>query len=264
MTAEEQAAADAAAKATKDTADAAAAKAASDAAAKAASDAAAKTAADAAAALAAAKPVTLEGMTAERLREIYKSSPEMFAGLVPEVKKEAPQETPPPKSAAPKFGDVEIKLPEDVPVNKETIDAYLVHAKEVGLSAAQVQAEIDFQSKSYRAAVAKQAPLTQAQQDAANVEALKRDFGASYEANMATARGAFDKIKDRHPELEAKLKTSDPAYVKLLLELGNADRDDSTPNRGAPRNGTETDAAEKDAEKRLQERFNNSPQLFTS
>lgn len=247
MTAEE--------KATKDTADAAAA--------KSAGDAAAKTAADAAAALA-AKPVTLEGMTAERLREIYKSSPEMFAGLVPEVKKEAPKEAPPLKSAAPKFGDVEIKLPEDVPVNKETIDAYLVHAKEVGLSATQVQAEIDFQSKSYRAAVAKQAPLTPAQQDAANVEILKKDFGAKYEESMATARAAFDKIKDRHPELEAKLKTSDPAYVKLLLELGNADRDDSTPNRGAPRNGTETDAAEKDEEKRLQERFNNSPQLFTS
>lgn len=253
MTAEEQAAADASAKATKD---------ASDAAAKAAGDAAAKAAADAAA-LAAAKPVTLEGMTPERLKEIYKSSPEMFAGLIPEVK-EAPKDAPPPKSAAPKFGDVEIKLPEDVPTNPETIAAYLVHAKEVGLSPAQVQAEIDFQAKSYRAVMAKQAPLTPAQQDAANVEVLKKDFGASYDANMATARGAFDKIKGRHPDLEAKLKTSDPAYVKLLLELGNADRDDSTPNTGSSRNGNETDAAEKDAEKRLQERFNNSPQLFTS
>lgn len=247
MTAEEQAAADAA----KVIAD------------KAAADVAAKTAADAAAVLA-AKPATLEGMTPERLREIYKSSPEMFAGLVPEPQKEAPKEALPTKSAAPKFGDVEIKLPEDVPVNKETIDAYLVHAAKHGLSAAQVQAEIDFQADNHRAAVARQKPPTPAEQDAANVALLKKDFGNDYDANMATARGAFDKIKDRHPELADKLKTSDPAYVKLLLELGNADKDDITPNTGSSRNGNETDAAEKDADAKLRERYNNSPQMFTS
>lgn len=252
MTAEEQVAADAAAKVAKDAAD------------KVTADAVAKTAADAAVALA-AKPVSLEGMTAERLKEIYKSSPEMFAGLVPEPSKEVKKvEEPPKQSAAPTLGDIEIKLPTDVPVDRAALDSRLALAQELGLTAAQFQRQLDHEVKVAREFYAKQKTPTLAEQDAANVETLKKDFGADYEANMATARAAFDKIKTRHPELEAKLKTSDPAYVKLLLELGNADKDDTTPNRGDPRNGNETDAAEKDAEARLRSRYNNSPQLFTT
>lgn len=247
MTAEAQAAADAAAKKTADDA-------------KAVTDAAAKKASDEAA----ARP-GIEGMTPEKLQALYKQSPELFKGVVPEpVKEEKKIEAPPKQSAAPTLGDVEIKLPADVPVDRAALDARLALAKEVGLTPAQFQRQLDHEVALAREFYAKQPKVqTPAEQDAANVAVLKKDFGADYEANMATARGTFDKIKGRHPDLEAKLKTSDPAYVKLLLELGNADKDDVTPIRGDPRNGEETANAEKVAADSLKLRYPNSPQLFT-
>ena len=81
-----------------------------------------------------AGPTGLDGFTADQLKEFYKKSPQMFeeAGIVqkkeepkaePPAKKDEP--APPPVSAAPKYGDTEIKLPDDVPVDRAVVDAYL-------------------------------------------------------------------------------------------------------------------------------------------
>src|SRR5256885_343525 len=70
-----------------------------------------------------AGPTGLDGFTADQLKEFYKRPPEMLEEGGIEQKKEEPkaeppakkdEPAPPPVSAAPKYGDVEIKLPDDV------------------------------------------------------------------------------------------------------------------------------------------------------
>jgi hypothetical protein len=220
------------------------------------------------------KPSGLEGKTVDELKELYKKSPQMFeeAGIV--QKKEEPKETPKeepkpppekPQSAAPVVMDgTEIKLPEDVPVEKEVVAGYIAHAKEIGLSPKQVQAEIDFQAKQYREAVKRQAQQKTPEQiqqeaDAANVAKLKTEFGAQYDENMETARRAAMKYAD--PELLERLKTSDPVLVRHLLKLGKADAEDTT--RGAPnRTGSEEENEEAKQQSYLKRRYPNSPTMF--
>lgn len=236
-------------------------------------------------------PTGLDRLTADDLKKLYAQSPGMFkeAGIVPEPKKEEeakpPEQKPPEKppeapapptvSAAPKFGDVEIKLPTDVKVNREAVDAYLAHAKDIGLSPQQVQAEIDFQTKRAREQETKQpakleppkasAPVDLAAEDAANVSKLRADpeFGKAYEANMDLARRAALKWGDK--DTLAKLATSDPVLVKHFWKLALADAEDTT--HGSPnRNGHESDPKEEDNDPRsesyLKRRYKNSPQMF--
>lgn len=217
----------------------------------------------------------LDGFTAEQLKALYSRSPQMFqeAGIVskPEEKKveEKPaaekkvEEPKPAQSAAPVLDGTEIKLPDDVQVDRAAVDAYLAHAKEIGLSPKQVQAEIDFQVKSAREALKKQAAAQQshAQIDAANVARLKADaeFGSKFDENMELARRAAAKFGD--PELLERLKTSDPVLVKHFYKLGKADAEDRT-RGGAPRSGHENDDAEQAREQNLRQRYNRSPQMF--
>ena len=106
-------------------------------------------------------PSGLDALTSVQLQELYKKSPEMFeeAGITKKVEEKPPEKKvePPPepqKSAAPMLDGQEIKLPTDVPVNRESVDEYLKHAQEIGLNANQVQAEINFQTKVAREAMA--------------------------------------------------------------------------------------------------------------
>ncbi len=203
-------------------------------------------------------PTGLDSFTADQLKEFYKRSPQMFedAGIV--AKKEEKKVEPPPEkkeeppkpavSAAPKYGEVEIKLPDDVPVNREAVDRYLVHAKEIGLDVKQVQAEIDFQTKDAREALKRQPPKepTPAEVDAANVAKLKADpeFGGSdekFKENMEIARRAAVKFGDK--ETLNRLVTSDPVWVKHFLKIGLADGEDKTP-RGPNRTGIEGEPEE--------------------
>lgn len=223
-------------------------------------------------------PAGLDAYTKEDLQKLYKNSPQLFEGIVKEPEKKEPEkkveEVKPaaPQSAAPVvYGEKEIKLPDDVPVDKEAVAAYLAHAKEVGLSPEQVQSQIDWQTKVAREAAAKEvkpkeAPkeiLTAAQVDAENVAKLKGDKefgGQNYEANMETARRAAVKFGDA--EVLERLKTSDPVLVKTFWRLGKADAEDTT-NHAPNRTGNETDDAEKAQKDHLKARFNNSPQMFT-
>ena len=224
-------------------------------------------------------PAGLENFTVEKLKEFYSKSPQMFkdAGIIKEevkpevkvepVKPEVKVETVQPQSAAPVVLDgVEIKLPEDVPVNRDAVAAYLLHAKENGLSPKQVQAEIDFMTNRSREAVKlarTQQPDPEEErrkQDAANVAVLKADktFGANYEENMEIARQAAAKFAD--PELLERLKTSDPVLVRHFLKVGKADSEDRT--RGAPnRNGREGEDEARQRAKGLRARFPNSPTM---
>lgn len=226
-----------------------------------------------------AGPTGLDRLTPEDLKKLYDRSPQMFkdAGIVPKEeakppeKKEAPKEekkveAPPTASAAPKYGDVEIKLPTDVKVNADAVASYLAHAKEIGLSPQQVQAEIDFQTKQARAALAASQPKAPApapeEVDAANVGRLKADpeFGKDFEANMDLARRAAVKFGDK--ETLAKLATSDPVLVKHFWKLAKADAEDQT-RAGPNRNGEEDKREEEDLDPRsetyLRRRYKNSP-----
>lgn len=207
-------------------------------------------------------PSGISDLTVEQLKELYKKSPEMFteAGIAKKEEKAVPvQEPPKPQGAAPlKFGESELKLPEDVPVNRAAVEEYLAHAKEIGLSAAQVQREIDFNIKKYREMTAQQKPPTPQEQDAANVAALKQEFGAEYDKNIEIARKAAAKFGD--PDLLALLKTSNPVLVKHFLKLGKADAEDTTPARGEARTGIEEEV--NDQETNLRARYPNSPSMF--
>lgn len=222
------------------------------------------------------KPTGLDAVTPEDLKALYKRSPQMFADAEIVPKKEPPKEEPkkedpkpPEQSAAPVYGGREIKLAKDVPVNAAVIEKYLAHAKTVGLSPEQVQAEIDFQSERYREAVAaapkqKTPQEVQAEQDAANVAVLKADknFGGTeeaFKANMEIARRAALKYGDA--ELMERLKTSDPVLVRHFLKLGKADAEDVTIN-GPNRTGVEGEQAEKGRQDALRKRFKNTPQMF--
>jgi len=204
-----------------------------------------------------AGPTGLDSFTADQLKEFYKRSPQMFeeAGLV--AKKEEKVEPPPEKkeeppkpavSAAPKYGEVEIKLPDDVPVNREAVDAYLVNAKENGLTAQQVQSQIDLQTKLAREALKRQPPPpkepTPAEVDAANVATLKAKWGEKYEENMEAARRAA--VKFAGTKMLGKLTTSDPDLVEHFLTLAQKDGEDTTPkapnrtgSEGQPEEGEE-------------------------
>lgn len=211
------------------------------------------------------KPAGLDGLTVDQLKDFYKKSPQMFkeAGIVQEEKKEEPKPPEPkPQSAAPAYEGQEIKLPEDVPVNRDVVDRYLKHAKEVGLSAVQVQKEIDFNAQSYREAI-KATPKqpTPQEVDQANVALLKadKDFGGKYDENMEVARRAA--VKHASPEMLERLKTSDPVLVKHFWDLGKKDGEDVT--RGGPnRNGTESGDQEKAIEDHLRARYPKTPQMF--
>jgi hypothetical protein len=228
-------------------------------------------------------PAGLDAYTKEDLQKLYKNSPQLFAGIVEEKVKEPEKKEPgkkeepkpeTPKSAAPMvYGDKEIKLPDDVPVNREAVAAYLSHAKENGLSAEQVQKQIDWQTKVAREESAKEAERVRAreaarptpqQEDAANIEKLKADKvfgGQNYEANMEIARQAAKKFGD--PELLERLKTSDPVLIKHFWTLGKLDAEDTT-LRAPNRTGNETDDALKAEAEHQRARFPNSPQMFTT
>lgn len=205
-------------------------------------------------------PTGLDSLTAADLKAFYERSPQMFkeAGIVQEKKvekKEPPTEQA--GSAAPKlkFGDVEINLPTDVKVNLDAVNAHLAHAKEIGLDAKQVQAQIDFQTKLAREEAKNQSKVpTPAEIDAANVALLKADaaFGAKFEENMDTARRAAVKFGDK--EVLTKLATSDPVLVRHFWKLGLADAEDKT-LRAPNRNGEEGNAEEQDQQSHLKARY---------
>lgn len=222
----------------------------------------------------AAKPAPsgMDAIDSTKLKELYAKSPQMFkeAGIIPEEKpvEKKIEEPKKPESAAPLAMDgTEIKLPDDVPVNRAMVERYLAHAKEIGLNAKQVQAEIDFQTKQAREAFASQtkqptAAEQHAAEDSANVAGLKADkeFGAAYDANMEISRRAAIKYADK--EMLGKLTTSDPVLVRHFWKLGKLDADDTT--RGAPnRNGEENANADKAAADQMKSRYNNSPSMFT-
>lgn len=222
----------------------------------------AKAATDAAAKDAEARKATgLDSLKPEDLKALYAKSPQMFEGIVP-PKEEKKVEPEPKKSAAPTLGDVEIKLPTDLPVDRAQLDSRLSLAKELGLSAEQFQRQLDHEVDLARKyAVSQKAPTPQ-EQDAANVAKLKTEFGESYDANIEIARQAAAKFGD--PDLLEKLKTSDPVLIRHFLKLGKADADATTPNGGTPRNGNETDEEAKSEEQRQKARFPKSPQMFTT
>lgn len=215
----------------------------------------------------------LDGMSKEALRELYKKSPELFDEIVPpkvEEKKEPPVEKKeaPPKaeSAAPMlYEGTEVKLPIDVPVNKEAVARYLADAKANGLSPKQVQAQIDWNAKEardYLAALPKpKAPEEVAkEQDAANVAKLKADFGQEYDENMEIARQAAVQFADA--DLLAQMKTSNPVLVRHFLKLGKLNGIKPTPQGGAPRNGNETLDEEKSKDQQYRARYKNTPGMF--
>jgi len=208
-------------------------------------------------------PAGLDGFNKEQLMALYKKSPQMFeeAGI---VKKEVPPTPEPPKSAALAMDGVEIKLPADFENNRAVVESYLAHAKEIGLSPKQVQAEIDFQAKRAREVMAAQPkPKTpvelQAEADAVNVGKLKQEFGTKYDENMDVARRAAAKYGD--PELLARLNTSDPVLVKHFLKIGKADAEDTT-NKAPNRNGNETEDAEAEQAAYMKRRYPNTPSMF--
>lgn len=221
------------------------------------------------------KPSGLDAYTVEQLREFYKQSPQMFeeAGIVQKKEEKAPEEkkTEPekPQSAAPVvYAGKEIKLPTDVPVNREMVDAYFKHAQEMGHTPEQVQGAIDFQTKIARDelkreqdAVAAKHQETPAEVDARNVASLRAAWGQKYDENMEVARRAAVKYGDA--ELLEKLKTSDPVLVRHFHKLGAADAEDRTP--GAPnRNGEETPNEAKTQKDLQRARYNHptSQQMF--
>lgn len=206
------------------------------------------------------KATGLDSLKPEDLKALYAKSPEMFEGIVPTPKEEKKVEPEPKKSAAPTLGDVEIKLPTDVPVDRAALDTRLALAKELGLSAGQFQRQLDHEVEMARKYIASQKQPTPQEQDAANVAKLKTEFGGSYEANIEIARQAAAKFGD--PDLLEKLKTSDPVLIRHFLKLGKADADDKTPNKGLPRNGNEEDEVAKSEEQRQKSRYPNSPEMF--
>lgn len=218
------------------------------------------------------KAISLEGLTKEQLKELYVRTPQLFkdAGIVAEPVKvvEPPKPPEPPKRVNPKYGDVEIKLADDIPFNEETVKTYLEHAKTLGLTAQQAQGEIDFNVAQYR----KQAnppgqpkPKTPTEIDAENVAILKQDpeFAKDFDKNMELARRAAVKWGD--PALVNRLTTSDPVLVKHLYKLGKADAETPTAQGGVPRTGsegTQTPAeAAKTEEEYFSKRYPNSPSM---
>lgn len=205
----------------------------------------------------------LDSFTRDQLKDLYKKSPELFEGVVEQKKptEEIPKPTETPQSAAPvEYAGEKLKIPEDVPVAKEAVELYLAHAKEHGLTAKQVQAELDFQAKLYRAAAGSKKDPTPQELDAQNVGLLKKEFGNDYDKNMEIARQAAVEFADA--EMLAKMKTSDPVLVRHFLKIGLKNANDKTPEGGTPRNGNETDDAAKDEASRLKARYPRSPQMF--
>jgi hypothetical protein len=221
------------------------------------------------------KPSGLDAVTTEDLKKLYARSPQMFeeAGIAKKEEKppeKKPEPPPPAVSAAPKYGDVEIKLPTDVQVNRDAVDRYLVHAKEVGLSAEQVQKQLDWQTEQARkvqeAQRGTQQPQkvpTPAEQDAANAKALKEKWGEKYDENMERARQAA--VKYAGTGMLERLKTSDPVLVQHFLSLAEKDGEDATrsaPNRSGDEGKPDVETNEDPAESHLKKRYNNSPTMF--
>lgn len=225
------------------------------------------------------KPTGLDGITKEGLQELYKRTPQMFkdAGIVIEpvkvvepVKAVEPVKPPEPiKSAAPKYGDVEIKLAADTPFNNEAVASYLEHAKTIGLTAQQVQGEIDFNVAQYRKQMAnlpgQPKPKTLTEIDAENVAILKQDpeFAKDFDKNMELARRAA--VKWGEKDLIGRLTTSDPVLVKHLYKLGKADAEMPTAQGGLPRTGSEgeqtPEQVAKTEEDYFSKRYPNSPSM---
>lgn len=226
------------------------------------------------------KPSGFDALTPAALKELYDRSPQMFkdAGIVKEEKppeqkppEKKPEPPPPAVSAAPKYGDVEIKLPTDVQVNREAVTQYLAHAKEVGLSPEQVQKQIDWQTdqarkvqEAQRGTQQPQKVPTPAEQDAANVKTLKDKWGEKYDENMERARQAA--VKYAGTSMLERLKASDPILVQHFLSLAEKDGDDVTPrapNRSGDEGKPDVEATDDPAESHLKKRYNNSPTMFT-
>lgn len=220
-------------------------------------------------------PTGLDRITAKDLKELYARSPQMFeeAEIVKkeeEKKKDATKvdkkEAPPDKSAAPLSMDgVEIKVPEDVPVDIEAVKAHIEHSKSIGLTPKQVQAQIDVRVEAARKAIAAQPkPKTQeqidAENDAKNVALLKGEFGEKYEENMEIARQAAVEFGDA--DLLKRLKSSDPVLVRHLLKIGLKNKEGTTPKGGQARTGNEEEDERKKHEASLKGRYNRSPQMF--
>lgn len=225
------------------------------------------------------KPSGFDALTPAALKDLYDRSPQMFkdAGIVKEEKppeqkppEKKPEPPPPAVSAAPKYGEVEIKLPSDVQVNREAVDRYLAHAKEIGLSPEQVQGQLDWQTEQARKVQEAQKGIQQpqkvptpAEQDAVNAKALREKWGEKYDENMERARQAA--VKYAGSGMLEKLKTSDPVLVQHFLSLAEKDGEDRTlraPNRSGDEDKPETETVEDPTTSHLQKRYNNSPTMF--
>jgi len=209
-------------------------------------------------------PSGLDAFTADQLKDLYKKSPQMFAeaGIVKPEPKGEEKKPEPSKSAAPlMMAETEIKLPEDLELNRDEIAKRIAVAVEVGMNAKQFQRQLDYEVDVARRQLAampkpKTAEEIAQEQDAANVSVLKKEWGSKYDENMELARRAA--LKHSTPEFlsNEKLRVTDPATVKFLAKLGQADAEDHTPGGGQPRNGEEKKDAAQDQNSKLKRLYN--------
>lgn len=212
-----------------------------------------------------------EQIDPKRLMEVYKNSPTMFNEIIEEERKKrqkveekpkGPQQSAAPAGKTAKYGEAEIKLPDEV--NEEMVPAYFDHWRAQGWSPEQVQKEVSFigdlAGKAKKPVVVQEtAEQKRAREDKVNVETLKQKFGADYDKKVEVARRAV--LKYGTKETIAKLTASDPVTVEQFYELGKLDVEDRTPEGGLPRGGKEEKQERVSQEEYNKKRYPNSPTM---
>jgi len=170
--------------------------------------------------------LTLEGMTSEKLQELYKNSPDLFKGLVPAVPPAPPAPPPPAPSAG---DDLKLELPKDAQVDQKVIDRFKERWSKTAPEKRAQEVVNFYLELNKEAQASNRASFDEWRKK--NEELLKADPDwRDFEAAKAVAQRPLAKYAT--PELAKALAESGwenhPEMAKFLHKIGKAMGEDST------------------------------------
>jgi hypothetical protein len=146
-----------------------------------------------------------------------KAEPESL--LKPPAEKKADTEPGAQAKAAP--AEVEVKVPEGVPVNGALVDEFKGLAKEAGLTSESAQKVFDLGLKMQQSLLEDQDRQLE-QYKTESIATLKKEWGPHFDANVVAAQKVIDKFGD--PKLLDELNGLEcsPAVMRTLSAIGKA------------------------------------------
>lgn len=188
-----------------------------------------------------AEPVVAEPTPSPAAAPVVQPVPDQIAAPAAEAK---PIEAAPAKPVIPE--KYEFKAPDGMELNQPLLDAVGPVFKDLGLSQDQASKLFDTYNAATQAAEAaseKAFVESMAQRTKEYQATVRKDWGANYEVNLATAQRGLARVmsNDAKAILDETGLGNHPEFLKAFLAVGKMVSEDTPPVNGAP-NGRKSNA----------------------